>query len=330
MHLATDMTSQLEQGVVLIEHGLHIAVFGVILVLSMMSLLFLVRFFVQPVASRALRAVIYSRARELLGHGGQTRNAQVMEVTETRERETFIVIPDISGYTRFVHLNRFSSGHARYVVSKLLQSLIEAASPVLNPMGIAGDAVLFQAVSIRDDEQLGVAGSQVGKTVVDLITAYYRMRAELRHDNACLCEVCRHIDDLELKVIVHRGPTMHYRLDHLEDLMGLPVIMAHRLLKNSTGRNRYILMTDAAAEDITLPFVTAAQRHTEYYDGLGEIALRVHDFEPDALIPDDNADQHSLGLAQFKDAFNKLGENAATLRRAVGSSSPHRADERGE
>lgn len=173
-----------------------------------------------------------------------------------------------------------------------------------------------------------MTGSQVGRAVVDLVAAYYRKRAELRHDNACLCGVCKHIDDLDLKVVIHRGPILHYRVNHLENLGGLPVIMARRLLKNAIGRNRYILMTDAAAEDITLPFVTVTQHHKEIYNDLGEIAFSVHSFKPDALVPDDNADQFSSAVARLKGALHKLGENAATLKTAAGSPFRHRAEQR--
>lgn len=146
MHFANGMPSQLERGVFLIEHGIHIAVFSILLIFLSIALISVVRFFLQPVASRVLRTAIYGQARELFGNRGRTRNVKTMELTETRERETFIVVPDISGYTRSVHLNRFSAGHAQYVVSELIKSLIDAASPVLKPIHIEGDAVLFQAV----------------------------------------------------------------------------------------------------------------------------------------------------------------------------------------
>lgn len=55
------------------------------------------------------------------------------EGSGTFERETYLVIPDISGYTRFLSLNRFSLSHAQHVISQLLSAVIESVSPQLAP-----------------------------------------------------------------------------------------------------------------------------------------------------------------------------------------------------
>lgn len=317
---AMDGTTGLEQQFHLVEHGVHIAVMVLVLVLVVLGILFLVRFFLKPISSQTLSNNLYARTlgafTEPFGHKGT--NGGVAQ--DGRENDTFLVIPDISGYTRFIELNRFSAGHAQYVVSELLHAVIDAAKPTLKPKGIEGDAVVFYAFSESDDPGGGVTGAQVGLATVDLLNAFYRRRAELKHDNACHCEACSHIDDLHLKVVVHRGPVVHYILDNFEDLSGFSVIAAYRLLKNSLELDRYILLTEAAASEINLPLIVEKERHTERYDDIGEIAFRVYGFQPTSEVGTPGTGRHSPVAARTRDAVRKLAENARTLGKAIGAS----------
>lgn len=313
-------TTEIEQQFHLVEHGVHIAVMGFVLILLILGILFLVRFFLKPISSQALNNSLYARAlgalREPFGHRPPGSEA----AQGAREKDTFLVIPDISGYTRFMELNRFSAGHAQYVVSELLHAVIDAAKPTLKPKGIEGDAVAFYAFSESGDRDGGATGAEVGLATVDLLNAFYRKRAELKHDNACHCEACSHIDDLHLKVVVHRGPVVHYVLDNFEDLSGFSVIAAYRLLKNTLGLDRYILLTEAAGDEIDLPLVVEKERHTERYDDIGEIAFRVYGFEPSLELAAHGAGRHGPIAARTRDAVRKLAENARTLGKAIGAS----------
>jgi hypothetical protein len=317
---AMDGTTAIEQQFHLVEHGVHIAVMVLVLVLVVLGIVFLVRFFLKPISSQALNSSLYARAlgafKEPFGQKG--RHSEVAQ--DGREKDTFLVIPDISGYTRFIELNRFSAGHAQYVVSELLHAIINAAKPTLKPKGVEGDAVVFYAFSQSGDPGRGVTGAQVGLATVNLLNAFYRRRAELKHDNACHCEACSHIDDLHLKVVLHRGPVVHYILDNFEDLSGFSVIAAYRLLKNSLGLDRYILLTEAAGEEIELPLVVEKDRHTERYDDIGEITFRVYGFEPSPEDSAHGASRHGPIAARTRDAVRKLAENARTLGKAIGAS----------
>ncbi len=313
-------TTEIEQQFHLVEHGVHIAVMGLVLVLVALGILFLVRFFLKPISSQTVNNSLYARALGALTEPFGQRETDSAAAQGGREKDTFLVIPDISGYTRFIELNRFSAGHAQYVISELLHAVIDAAKPVLKPKGIEGDAVVFYAFSESDDPGGGVAGSQVGLATIDLLNAFYRRRAELKHDNACHCEACSHIDDLHLKVVVHRGPVVHYVLDNFEDLSGFSVIAAYRLLKNSLGLDRYILVTEAAADEIDLPLVVEKESHTERYDDIGEIAFRVYGFEPSPEVGAHGTGRHGPIAARTRDAVRKLAENARTLGKAIGAS----------
>ena len=222
-------------------------------------------------------------------------------------RDGFVVIPDISGYTRFMRLNRFAAGHAQYVVAQLLDAVITAARPVLAPTRVEGDSVMFHADSERDAPGRGASGAGVADAVGRIVEAFYERRSRLAGGNLCPCEACRHIRELELKVVVHRGEIVRYRLQGLEDLSGLVVIEAHRLLKNSLGLARYVLVSEAAAADVELPWPRREARHREVYDGIGEMRCELYSLEE---LPGAAA---ATAPSPLRDTAGKLGSNLKSL-----------------
>lgn len=302
-----------------VQHTFHYlgTTFHIVIMLigGAVLLFILLRFFLRPVSNEEIKQFLHAELLEPLQTSLGQRSGPEMKAA--RERDTFIVIPDISGYTRYMRLSRFSADHAQYLVAELLQALIEAARPVLRATRIEGDAVVLHAISARDDPRRGVSGAQLGLTILGILNAFYQKRAELKRDNACPCEACRHIDDLEVKVIVHRGPVVHYRLKALEDLSGIAVIVAHRLLKNTVDLDRYILLSEAAAE-IELPLAEAREQRLERYDDIGAIATRVYDFEPAVSMAEPSIDHHAAISRRMRDGVRKLRENMRTLIQSVG------------
>ena len=87
---------------------------------------------------------------------------------------------------------------------------------------------------------------------------------------------------LDLKVIVHCGEYVAHEVAGRQQLHGLDVIRAHRLLKNSvwerTGIRAYALFTEAAVDAMGVPDVLAgAPRHVETSAELGDIPVLVAD-----------------------------------------------------
>ena len=62
-------------------------------------------------------------------------------------RKVFLVLADISGYTRFIRMHRMSLIHAEKIISALLESVIDEADTPLVLHEVEGDAVVFYAVS---------------------------------------------------------------------------------------------------------------------------------------------------------------------------------------
>ncbi len=273
----------------------------VILALAIIGIVFLTRYFIRPVDVSDLG---YARV-------ASTDDPPPKEPLDDVERDTFVVIPDISGYTHFMQLTRFAAGHAQFVVAQLLDALITAARPPLSPTRVEGDSVMFYAVSDRGDPAEGASGPIVAAAVHDMVTAFYRRRAELLAGNLCPCEACKHITELDLKVVVHRGDILRYRLRGLEDLSGMAVIEAHRLLKNSVGRNRFVLVSEAAAKDVRLPWKHRPERHREHYDGVGEVRCDLYPLEQEPVPVS------KVAKSPVRDMAGKLSSNVQTITGAA-------------
>jgi len=231
------------------------------------------------------------------GSGGDTgiRSAQ----SELRE-DMLIVIPDISGYTKFMTRSRFALSHAHFVISQLLSSIIEAGSQTLKPMRLEGDAVVFHADAATLDPQ------EVGHTVEEIFRAFYRRLEKLKHENICRCEVCDHLAGLELKIIIHHGDVIKYQMGTLEDVTGNAMIVIHRLLKNKIGMARYVLVTESASGLVNLPGSWPQESATQDMDGMDAVAFKVFKFNRSDLPADRPPEQTGTAWGKAKDLALKV------------------------
>lgn len=226
-------------------------------------------------------------------------------------RDTALVMPDISGYTRFLHLSRFAEAHVQHIVTELLQAIIAAAAPTLTAAKVEGDAVLLYAPL---DGPHARTPEQVSNAVAALLRAFYLRLAELERSNLCRCDCCQHLGDLDLKAVVHRGPVTAYRLDRFTELSGMPVIVTHRLLKNSAQTPRYVLVTRTAGE-LAPQFPGEPQDTVEHCYDVGEVACTLQPFERSDVAPVDEALRRRRPLA---DTAAKLATNLRALWPAGG------------
>jgi len=140
-----------------------------------------------------------------------------------------VLIPDISGFTKFVNETEFNAG--REITKELLSVIIDHNNLNLKISEIEGDAVLFyidnyiSPVLIKDQFEV-------------MLKHFQNKLGELREETGL--EI-----DLSLKLIAHYGKLSTYRIGKFEKLYGRTVIEAHRLLKNSIKSSSYILMTDS-------------------------------------------------------------------------------------
>jgi uncharacterized protein YndB with AHSA1/START domain len=125
-----------------------------------------------------------------------------------------------------------------------------------------------------------------GERLLELLEVCYLQFSNRLGDMArattCLCAACAAMDTLDLKFIAHFGTFAPQRVAGLEDVAGVDVILAHRLLKNSiteqTGCRAYAFFTDPCLAN--LPASLPLRRHSESYESLGEAAGGVYDLKP--------------------------------------------------
>lgn len=188
----------------------------------------------------------------------------------------FLLLADISGYTRFLELVTASHPEmtrpgsevppAYPVMSSLLDVVVEKITPTFLLAEIEGDAVFAYSLGER------LVGE--GSTLLHLVQSAYgafRERVEEamilhKHD----CQACMIFPSLELKFVVHHGTLVVQRIAGRDRLLGPAVNVAHRLLKNSvterTGRRGYLLATEAAAERLNLTPGIGVLHQEQYAD----------------------------------------------------------------
>ena len=224
-----------------------------------------------------------------------------------QEVQGFIVLLDISGYTRYVRahnlrhvpvmgkrLQTMGEAHAEAVVTDLLETLITATSDILRPEKLEGDAVLLTAI-VDDPDAFS-------KTLLArlqyVFQAFHKRLNEIIFCETCLCDCCTQMHKLRVKAIAHHGPFLLKKVAGFREIAGQEVIRAHRLLKNEVQSNEYLLLTDAIVSRLGEHRGLEMQSHTESDKDLGETRVWVH-------FPED----HSLTQMPSEDGyFTRLGK----------------------
>ena len=200
---------------------------------------------------------------------------------EAAAGERYLLLADISGYTRFMagveaeHGIDFSNGiPAAYpILAGLLDSVVEGVKPDLALVKLEGDAVFAAAPAAGLDGQ----GDRVLATINRTYRAFIDARTRAIPSSDHVCTACPVVANLDLKAVLHRGPAVRQSVGSGSDLLGPAVTVAHRLLKNTVrdriGARPYLFMTDAAASGLALQGIGLA--HGEEYPDAGRIQGRI-------------------------------------------------------
>jgi uncharacterized protein YndB with AHSA1/START domain len=182
----------------------------------------------------------------------------------------FLVLADISGYTRY--LTGVELEHSHDILADLLGLVADSLCPPLELAKLEGDAVFCFR---RDDGSLD--GDSLLASFEETYLAFARRRRTVALSSSCACKACRRVPDLDLKLFAHRGSFVEHHVAGSRELVGADVILVHRLLKNSVGESGgphgYALLTDACAASSEAP--ERLERHVEHYEDIGEVACRV-------------------------------------------------------
>ncbi|MEO6456592.1 MAG: DUF2652 domain-containing protein [Ginsengibacter sp.] len=152
------------------------------------------------------------------------------------ENKGLLFIPDISGFTKFVHETEIS--HSRLIIQELLEILLNANEVGLEVSEIEGDAILFY----KFGEAPGLEA--LYKQVEKMFCGFHRNLIAYESRRFCQCKACMSAINLTLKVITHYGEFTGYNVKHFSKLIGKDIIVAHQLLKNDIEQHEYWLVTN--------------------------------------------------------------------------------------
>lgn len=206
-----------------------------------------------------------------------------------RAREGYLVLADISGYTKF--LTGTELEHAQAIIRELTTLVRNRLAPPMHFVKVKGDAVFCYA----DDSVF-----RCGERLMELIEVCYfdftNSLLNIARNTTCPCSACAAVGSLDLKFVSHHGSFVVDTEADRTDLAGPDVILLHRLLKNTvterTGIKAYALLTDACLQH--LPQTLQLPRHEEHYDSFGVTTCGVHDLKQATAAMRD-ARRHHIG-----------------------------------
>src|SRR3954463_13129394 len=188
-----------------------------------------------------------------------------------------LVIADITGYTSY--LAGVELDHAQDILADLIDTVVGSLRPTFRLAKLEGDAAFTYVITETVD------GSALMDTIERTYFAFRRRLRDIGQASVCDCNACIRMPSLDLKLLAHHGTILRQRMAGREELVGSPVIVAHRLLKNAvtemTGFRAYALYTEeclrvAGVED---PASLGLVEHREGYDHLGEVTAWVADLD---------------------------------------------------
>ena len=161
----------------------------------------------------------------------------------TTERAV-LLIADIGGYTEYMGSHRMSLAHAEVNTARMLERIIGAA-PGFNLIEIEGDAAFLSRRADAADPDLDPDPTVNG--ILHVAVAMHRafhLERKYVAANLCPCGGCKEARDLKLKFVAHVGEVARQTIRGRIKLVGIDVILVHRLLKNSVPIPEYVLLSE--------------------------------------------------------------------------------------
>ncbi len=189
-------------------------------------------------------------------------------------RKVILIIADISGYTRYMLSNVQALEHSQEVISELIKTIIEQTEIPLEVSKLEGDAVFLYAA-----KEESVNWDEVRTLIHEKLLSFFGVfQARIRQltNTTCVCGACTNIDKLKLKLVVHSGEALFYHLGKFLELAGVDVIIVHRLLKNSVCADEYVLFSNTARQELSLPDTLKLKLGKEAYEAIGEIETWIY------------------------------------------------------
>jgi Protein of unknown function (DUF2652) len=191
--------------------------------------------------------------------------------------KTILLVADISGFTQFVRMHPLANSHSRMIIVHLLNSIVQSTRLPLLVAELEGDAVFLYATAQNGD--IAEVAEQVKEQIPRMFRAFERERDDLMKRPPCECDACTSISNLRLKQVVHAGDVAFEKIDRFEKLLGLDVIVVHRMLKNSVPAKEYLMLSDPAYSTFRGFYDQEPEHRVEQYDDVGPVNTVVF-YEP--------------------------------------------------
>jgi hypothetical protein len=177
-----------------------------------------------------------------------------------------LLIADIGGYTEYMRTHRMSLAHAEVNTARLLEAVIDAAGQ-FELIEIEGDAAFLS----RDADTLDATATAAALTqaVAAMHQSFHRERQYVA-SNLCPCDACEQANNLKLKFVAHVGDVATQTIRDRRKLVGIDVILVHRLLKNSVQAPEYLLFSEELYRAGGASFDPVAQPE-EDLEGIGPV-----------------------------------------------------------
>jgi hypothetical protein len=222
-----------------------------------------------------------------------------------------LLIADIGGYTEYMRTHRMSLAHAEVNTARLLEAVIDAAGD-FELIEIEGDAAFLS----RHADALDAAATADALTqaVAGMHHAFHRERQYVA-SNLCPCDACEQANNLKLKFVAHVGDVATQTIRDRRKLVGIDVILVHRLLKNSVQVPEYLLFSEELYRNGGDTFGSVQQAQQEL-EGIGLVHTYFADIANIAPSPPPIAELGWLGrLAKTVDVAGRGMPYMLGLRR---------------
>ncbi|TGV03866.1 DUF2652 domain-containing protein [Flavivirga rizhaonensis] len=200
-------------------------------------------------------------------------------------QNAILFIPDISGFTEFVH--HTDIGHSKHIVSELLELLIDTNTMGLELAEIEGDALFMYKL----DSQVDVLALE--KQIEAMYLAFHTHIKRYEYQRICHCGACSSAYNLKIKFVVHYGEIEFIEVKDSKKPYGSHVIQIHRLLKNDVPLKEYAIFTESVRPVNETNKLIAAYDFgsiTFTYNPLSHLKDKLPEIEP---IPN-NVPKHKL------------------------------------
>ena len=155
-------------------------------------------------------------------------------------RRALLLIADIGGYTEYMQSHRTILAHAEAITTRLLEKVVDAAHD-FDLIEIEGDAAFLS----READALGGGATVVAVTQAAVAMHHaFHVERRLIELNFCPCPSCKQASGLTLKFVAHVGEVATQTIKRRRNLVGMDVIVVHRLLKNPVQASEYVLLSE--------------------------------------------------------------------------------------